>query len=297
MASYPLKQHALGFMQLDPLPSVEVLNEFYQSRYYDLLRKDGRAAELRRLMDVGGERDEELNWLRATLYQDVVSALCAHENSGEVLDVGCGTGDFVQFLQEQGYTSSGIEPSFEAVSAAQERGLTAHCSTLESWTARPENIARYQAITLLNVLEHVPDPLAVLGLLRSMLAPGGILLFRVPNDFTELQTVAEQQVQRKHWWVSAPDHINYFRADSATALCASVGLEVLDITVDFPMEFFLLMGINYIDQSGSGAHAHQMRRNFELAMPQVMRQTLYRCFADLGMGRNILVVAQCPSMS
>lgn len=297
MTTYSLKQHPLGFMQLNPLPSDQKLSEFYQSHYYDLLRKDGRAAELRRLMDEDGERAEELAWLRATLYQDVVSALSVHCSHGEVLDVGCGTGDFVQFLHDQGFSASGIEPSRDAVSKAQGRGLSAYCTTLESWSTQPENVARYQAITLLNVLEHVPDPLEVLGRLRSMLAPGGILVFRVPNDFTALQAVAEQQVRRKHWWVSEPDHINYFRADSVAAVCVEAGLDMLAITVDFPMEFFLLMGINYVDKQDVGKKAHQMRRDFELAMPLEMRQALYRSFAELGMGRNILVTAQCPSMS
>nr|MCU0868893.1 hypothetical protein [Burkholderiales bacterium] len=60
-----------GFRQLDPLPSDSALSEFYESRYYDLLRQGGRAPEIRRLMTPGPVRDTELEWLGATLHRDI----------------------------------------------------------------------------------------------------------------------------------------------------------------------------------------------------------------------------------
>lgn len=293
--SHPVKLHPLGFFQLDPIPDPDALNAFYQSRYYDLLRQGGRAPEIRKLLDVGGERNEELEWLEATLYQDLKAAIAPHVAGREVLDVGCGAGDLVLWLAAQGFAASGVDPSIDAVAAATGRGAKAECATLETWADKPENQGRYGAITLVNVLEHVPDPVAVLKALASMLAPGGALAFRVPNDFTEIQTAAEAVgVERKRWWVAAPDHINYFRAASATAACVEAGLEVVDITCDFPMEWFLMMGINYVDAPAEGRAAHAMRRRFEMAMPLKMRQDLYRTLAGQGMGRNILVTAKRP---
>jgi 2-polyprenyl-3-methyl-5-hydroxy-6-metoxy-1,4-benzoquinol methylase len=293
MSQHPVKAHPLGFFQLDPIPATSELNEFYQSRYYDLLRQGGRAPEIRKLLDTHGERPEELAWLQATLYQDLLDAIQPYVNDGEVLDVGCGAGDLVHWLCEQGLRASGVDPSLDAVAAATARGVTAHCATLEKWADQAGNAGRYQAITLVNVLEHVPDPVAVLTTLRSMLTPGGVLAFRMPNDFTPIQAAAEASgVQNKHWWVAEPDHINYFRAESARAACASVGLEVVDLSADFPMEFFLLMGINYIDEPARGKEAHALRRSFEMNMPKTMRQSLYRALAGQGMGRNLLVTAR-----
>lgn len=293
MSQHAVKVHPLGFFQLDPIPDTTELNDFYQSRYYDLLRQGGRAPEIRKLLDTNGERPEELAWLQATLYEDILDAISPHVAGREVLDVGCGAGDLVHWLCGQGLRASGVDPSIDAVAAATGRGVTAHCATLEQWAEQPGNAGRYGAITLVNVLEHVPDPVAVLATLRSMLAPGGVLCFRVPNDFTAIQAAAEASgVQNTHWWVAEPDHINYFRADSARAACVSVGLDVADITVDFPMEFFLLMGINYIDKPARGKEAHAMRRRFEMGLPKAMRQSLYHALAEQGMGRNILVTAK-----
>lgn len=293
MSPHAVKPHPLGFFQLDPLPDPDTLSEFYQSRYYDLLRQGGRAPEIRKLLDTDGERAEELEWLKATLYQDLGDAIAPHLQGREVLDVGCGAGDLIAWLAMQGWNAAGIDPSIDAVAAAKARGVTAHGSTLEAWASMSGNAGRYGAITLVNVLEHVPDPLAVLSALRDLLAPGGAVSFRVPNDFTAIQAAAEQSgVERRQWWVAAPDHINYFSAGSARAACAASGLEVVSVTADFPMEFFLLMGLNYVDDPTAGKQAHALRRRFEMTMPREMRQSLYLAFANQGMGRNILVTAK-----
>jgi 2-polyprenyl-3-methyl-5-hydroxy-6-metoxy-1,4-benzoquinol methylase len=291
--SHPVKAHPLGFLQLDPVPDPAELNAFYQSRYYDLLRRGGRAPEIRKLLDVGGERAAELEWMEASLYQDLKSAIAPYANGREVLDVGCGGGDLVLWLSQQGFRASGLDPAVDAVAAATARGAEAHCATLEAWAEEPANAARYGAIALVHVLEHVPDPIAVLKTVHSLLAPGGAVAFQVPNDFTEIQAAAEAAgIERRRWWVAAPDHINYFRPESARAACAEAGLEVVDIIADFPMELFLLMGVNYIDAPAEGKQAHAMRRRLEMTMPRDMRQTLYRAFAGLGLGRNILVTAK-----
>jgi 2-polyprenyl-3-methyl-5-hydroxy-6-metoxy-1,4-benzoquinol methylase len=293
MSVHAVKRHPLGFFQFDPVPEAAELNAFYQSRYYDLLRQGGRAPAVRKLLDVGGERDEELAWVSATLYADLGDAIAPYVEGREVQDIGCGGGDLVEWLDAQGWRASGLDPSTDAIAAARARGVDAHCATLEAWSADPANLGRYGAVTAVHTLEHVPDPIAVLAAVRGLLAPGGVVAFVIPYDFSEIQAVAEASgVERRQWWVAAPDHINYFRAESARAACAAVGLEVVDLIGDFPMAFFLLMGIAYVDRPAEGKTAHAMRRRFELALPKSMRQTLYRAYATQGLGRNLLVTAR-----
>lgn len=288
-----LKQHNLGFYQLDPIPTEANLNQFYRRHYYDLLRKGSHAPEIRKLLDVGGEREPELLWLKATLHEDIADLILDFApKKGAVLDVGCGSGDLILSLKEKGIACIGLEPSEAAAQIAHGRGVQALCSTLGEWVAQTENHNLYRAITLVNVLEHVPDPIATLENIMTMLRPGGVLVFRVPNDFTELQEIAQGNCEKKQWWLAEPDHINYFKAESARTACAQAGLDVVDNTADFPMELFILMNINYIDNPALGSQAHQMRRNMEMTLPKKVRRKMYHSLADLGMGRNILVTAQ-----
>ncbi|HEX2825379.1 MAG TPA: class I SAM-dependent methyltransferase [Burkholderiales bacterium] len=243
----------------------------------------------------GKEAEDELHWLRTTLYSDCLDAIVETTDPGApVLDIGCGVGHLVQYLSANGASAEGIEPSSDAVQVARERGLKAEQSTLEGWAGKPENAGRYRAVTLLNVLEHVPDPVRFLTLARSLVQPGGVVVFRVPNDFSEIQEAAQRVTQRQYWWVAAPDHINYFSPESVGTTCDAVGLEPLEITADFPMEAFLLFGVNYVDAAERGKEAHRMRCNFELNLPKALRRKIYRALSAVGVGRDLLVVARRP---
>jgi SAM-dependent methyltransferase len=111
-----------GYRRLDPLPSDSDFERFYQSEYYDLLRRGGRAPELRRLLAGGPDADRERAWLRETLYDDITTALAEHGSGRKVLDIGCGQGELLQWLVEHGFEADGIEPSDDAAALARERG-------------------------------------------------------------------------------------------------------------------------------------------------------------------------------
>ena len=287
------RDERFGFYRLDPVPRSAELSHFYQSQYYELIRQGGRAPEIRRRMEGGDEAAQELKWLEETLFADIADYLEAIlEGKGRVLDVGAGVGDLVGYLEHRGFASSGIEPSEDAAAIAAERGRAVHSATLEAWVADPAHHGLYDALVLVNVLEHVPDPFALLSLGKQLLRPGGVLCVRVPNDFSALQRIAETRVEARQWWVFAPDHINYFDFSSLENILQGAGYRVADMTADFPMELFLLMGVDYVDRPERGKEAHRMRRNLEQSLPRALRQTMYRQFASLGMGRNLLMFAR-----
>ena len=98
---------------------------------------------------------------------------------GKLLDVGCGAGDFlISAPDSPGWEGVGMEPSPEAVRYAREvRGLDVRqgrlpCPDLPDRT--------FDVITLWHVLEHVPDPDAVLTDIRRLLKPEGVLILSVP---------------------------------------------------------------------------------------------------------------------
>jgi 2-polyprenyl-3-methyl-5-hydroxy-6-metoxy-1,4-benzoquinol methylase len=286
-----------GYRHLDPIPGDEELRRFYRDDYYRLIHEKKRAPELRRLTAGGAAAETERDWLRQSLYADLVEILRRHAPGRRVLDVGCGVGDLMAHLEEQGFAAEGIEPSVEAAELARAQKLRVCCKTIEEYasTHRAERWEPFDGITLINVLEHVPHPVEVVETCRGMLGSAGVLVVRVPNDFTEMQAAAHAKLGGPRWWVAAPDHINYFDFESLGGLLERMGFEVVHRQSDFPMELFLLMGENYVGDSDVGGRCHEKRVRFETALPTELRRRMYEALAGVGVGRSCLVCGRLRS--
>jgi SAM-dependent methyltransferase len=101
------------------------------------------------------------------------------QSGGRLLDVGCATGEFSARMAEHGWQVQGVEPSPQAAAVARETyGLDVAESSLTQ--ARfPDR--HFDAVTLWDVLEHVPDPLAELAEIHRVLKVGGVLAISLPN--------------------------------------------------------------------------------------------------------------------
>ena len=280
-----------GYRRLDPLPDKTEIAKFYQSQYYDLIRKGGCAPELHRFMAGGEEAGRERAWLRTVLYSDITYVLNQYAPGNRVLDVGCGTGEFLVYLKENGFEGVGIEPSSDVVAIAKSQGLAVYSSTLEEFAENYKSSANlsFDVVTLLNVLEHVPNPMHIIEITKVILNPGGILFVRVPNDFSEIQLAAQKQLNKEPWWVAIPDHLNYFDFESLHALLERLSFEVIYSQGDFPMELFLLMGDDYTGNPEVGSACHQKRVRFEMAIPGELRRRIYAALAEVEVGRSCLV--------
>ena len=277
-----------GFRRLDPIPPDAELGEFYESRYYDLVRKGNRAPELRRLMQGGDSASQELRWLKEGLYTDILDILENLSPGRRLLEVGCGTGDFLSFAAEHGFSGVGTEPAHEAAQRGASRGLTVYTLTLDEF-ANQSPPGGFDVVVLLNVLEHVPNAVRTLQQCGQMLADGGILCVRVPNDFSEIQSAARQKLARDPWWIAVPDHINYFNFASLRTVLHRVGFETVYSQGDFPMEMFLLMGESYVADPAVGSRCHARRVQFDLALPPELRRKIYSALGSVGVGRDCLV--------
>jgi 2-polyprenyl-3-methyl-5-hydroxy-6-metoxy-1,4-benzoquinol methylase len=283
-----------GFRQLSPLPSDDELKSFYQDEYYRLLKQGSRAPELRRLTSGGAEAEQERQWLYQTLYQDVLDAIVVHSPKGKILDAGAGPGELMRFLVDHQVDVVGFDPSIEAVEIGKKQGLDLVCHTFESYLEqhRREQASAFAGVVMLNVLEHVADPIGVIGICHELLQPGGVLIIRVPNDFTDIQRAAHAKVGGQSWWVAYPDHINYFNVETLKNTYQGLGFDVVDTLCDFPMEMFLLFGDNYIANRDLGPVCHKKRVAFEMSIPTTLRQQIYRAFAQAGSGRNVLMTGR-----
>lgn len=97
-------------------------------------------------------------------------------NRGRLLDVGTGVGILMSAAAEAGWIVEGVEPSETAAEKARKlTGAPVYQGVLEALRLPEEH---YDAVTIIDTLRSVPDPLAFLLSARRLLRPGGVLLVR-----------------------------------------------------------------------------------------------------------------------
>jgi 2-polyprenyl-3-methyl-5-hydroxy-6-metoxy-1,4-benzoquinol methylase len=241
--------------------------------------------------EVSKEGGIDRQWRFDVEHADIAHYLEVHAPGKRVLDIGAGIGEMAESLSRYGFAVEGIEPSEEASERARERGLKIHSATLAEWSAGYAGEG-FDAVILANVLEHVPNPENTIQQVNSLLVPGGVVVIRSPNDFSEIQKAAVEKLGIRQWWIVSPDHISYFDKATLSAMLDSNGFDVATFTCDFPIDWFLLMGEDYISNPSLGRQCHARRRQFEEALPAAVRRQTYEALAAAGSGRNLIVYAK-----
>lgn len=119
---------------------------------------------------------EDRHWWfvgRRRLVTDLMERLSVH---GRILDLGCGTGGVLQHLGVFG-RALGLDPAPEAAQYCRRRDVP---MVVGSGMELPFADASFDAVLALDVIEHVPDDVALLREARRILRPGGVLVVTVP---------------------------------------------------------------------------------------------------------------------
>jgi SAM-dependent methyltransferase len=138
---------------------------------------------------------------------------------GKALDVGSGYGFFREALAQAGFEHQGVEISAHARRVAREiYGFETH-SELDGLPS-----GTFDLVTLWDVLEHVPDPVALLARCRDVLRPGGVVALKTPN-----LDCPEAEVFGPHYHSLRREHLFYFTPRSVRDVAERAGLSVLDV--------------------------------------------------------------------
>lgn len=274
---------ACGFRHVLPLPDAATLEEEYRRNYYANEKPTFIA-----------HANEDQAWF-ALAQTDRLESIERHlePTRRRLLDVGCGPGFFLKTAIARGWHGHGVEPS--ALACAHARGLGADVTEGFFNNETAQELGRFDAVNLTNVLEHVPDPITIVERATCLLKPGGVLCVGVPNDFSPFQIAAKNTLGIGAWWIAPPHHLNYFDFESLAALLTRLGLCEVERTTSFPMEAFLMMGINYTPDPALGRACHDQRKRFDFALENAgmgeTRRNFYRGLAAQGIGREAVIVA------
>lgn len=147
------------------------------------------------------------------------------ESEISILDVGCGTGDFMVACKKSGFQVCGIEPSKKAkeiVTSKIKADLFDDLSDLNS--------QKFDVITMWHVLEHIPNLKDYISKLKSLLKPNGTLIIAVPNF------KSYDANYYKEFWAAydVPRHLSHFSKKTISKLFLKEKMEVVKI---LPMKF------------------------------------------------------------
>jgi len=209
------------------------------------------------------------------------------------LEIGCGRGNFLLGLKHAGLETYGFEPGAGDHRACGAKGLSVWNSPFDLRRARQH--APYGLISLVGVLEHFPQPVAMLTQVSSLLAANGVLFVLVPNDFNPFQEAFVAKSGQHRWFLGPPEHLNYFTPSTLQRLLVGCGFSVIHRTTRFPIDMFLLMGHNYIAHPRLGKPVHLERVEFEKSFLGGREDVLWRFYdalAQADLGREIICICR-----
>jgi SAM-dependent methyltransferase len=209
-----------GFTQPERLP---LLQGFFDRLYDQLWSPDWVQQEF--------ESD-----YKDLIFRTILGGLAVRGTAGKrLLDIGAHAGRFMHLARIAGWEPEGIElnPRTAAFAAART-GLPVHSVNVERLVLSGQS---YGAITLIDVLEHVPDPVALLSKIHDALTPGGWVVVKVPSGPAQRQKEQMRARLRKGYRPRLADnlvHVNHFSPGSLRTGLERAGLQRVAVEIGPP---------------------------------------------------------------
>jgi 2-polyprenyl-3-methyl-5-hydroxy-6-metoxy-1,4-benzoquinol methylase len=196
-----------------PKPCLEDLPKYYESENY-ISHTDGKRSLFEKIYQV----------VKGIALRRKLKLINTISEKGTLLDIGAGTGDFLNVAQNDNWIVSGIEPNEKAKSIAISKGV----SFVNDLKSLDEN--SFDVITMWHVLEHVPNLEEYILELKRLIKPSGTIIIAVPNYKS-----FDANYYQEYWAAfDVPRHLWHFSKISIEKLFAIQELKLVKV---LPMKF------------------------------------------------------------
>ncbi len=207
--------------------------------------------------------------------------LGAHRKPGRLLDVGPGTGIFLHLARaEFGWEPFGIDICQESADKARaEFGIVLQVGDFDTYPWEP---AGFDAVTMLDMLEHTLDPAASLRRAWQLLKPGGVLYIAVPNQHCLMTVLLDWYIRMRGPGYGfflerlyVPPHVYYFNPETLRSMLERAGFETVEVCT---------------------GNVYLGRYRLKLGM-RILMELVLKTGRLAGMGAKVLALARKPEVS
>lgn len=260
---------------LDPMPIEEDIGKAYESYFTHQDLTESRASLAMRLYDraklvYASSHFETHNveltamdrvlglllWLTPIYRASIdtkINQLPKKKRNGRLLEVGCGEGTTLQFVQQMGWNVEGLDVDRKAVEIAKKKGLPVKSGNLFEANFEPGS---FDVVTMFHVIEHVHDPRGLLLECLRILRPGGQILLVTPNALS----LAHRIYGRSCFHLDPPRHLRLFTPNALSRITNIAGFNDIQAHTRISGANFVFAGSRSILHTGHGRYDQRPNR-------------------------------------
>ena len=270
-----------GLVYVNPRIANDNLTEQYTQEYYS-----GEYYTAKSFMD---KRPQNVI---KKLYTDILDELSRQMGGkvGSVLDLGCGVGNFLDAARERKWTIAGIDVSpFAAEYAKKRLGGAIKTGSVDRVDFPDKS---FDAVSIISVIEHVPDPRKTLREMRRLLKPDGIAVISTIN----FSGISNLLFGKLSYGIEPDEHIYYFTPRTINELLATCGFKTVRVETRhiYLYNFFLLFEILFRRKRNNKMKLYRKTYHWiqNNALSLMLIRSINRILNTTGRGDNLIVFAR-----
>lgn len=190
-----------SFVFAQKIPTEKELNDHYSTTY---------------------TREDYLSPITIKRYHEILNKLESYRQTGNLLDIGCGVGYFLEVAKERGWKVYGTEYTDESMNINKAKGFNMHQGKLNAANYAPEF---FDVITSFEVIEHINNPIEEVNNISQILRKGGAFYCTTPN----FNSLLRAQLGNNWNVIAYPEHLSYYTPKSIDILLSKAGFKKLEI--------------------------------------------------------------------
>lgn len=224
-----------GLVFMNPRPTQKQVMQMYDEDYFH-----------------GRGFDEGVNYIEGmksseaweTIYRNRLNTVQRHSRKGKILDLGCGIADFLRYAKSKGWDVQGVEISkFSADYSRKRLHVKVFMGTLEQAKFKDSS---FDAITMVEVIEHLPNPMDTLRYCYKALKPGGVIVIQTGNI-----DGLYSRMKGSSWPYYLAGHLTYFSKKTIRRALEDAGFRVAKIYSGDEISFSSFSGMFWHDRKKS----------------------------------------------